>query len=180
MNNLANDRMDTMFDLRSHLWELLAQWKGMLLFAILIALILSGAKHVSDVKSYREAVENQRIEEEKAQRPTEERINEIINNFSKEDKDTIQYLVQQKQWIKEQKEYLRTSILINVDPTNQKTLIMDFIITCDDPGATTAILKGYQGCIFNEESIKELGKTIDPDASFRYIAELISFGTDKS
>ena len=176
MNSLANKKTGLVVDIRDLVWNLLSQWKAMLIVALIMALITTSYKYMSDSKAYEEAMNSRNESEETKDVPADEQIETILSAFTGEDRNTIEYMVQQHEWVDKQKDYINNSILLNVDPTRQRTMILDYYIASEDnsDAVVTALLYGYSSCISGDRVIDGIGEVIGKDVERNYIAELIS------
>ena len=158
------------------LWNLLSRWKAVLLFCLLMALLTTGYKHYKDVKSYNNAVENQKQAEETANVPVDEQIEKVLGALPSEDAAAVEYVIQQKEWVNDAKDYYNNSILLNTDPTNQRTLILDYYLSSDDSSETvlTSLAYAYSAYCNSKKISDGLRKEISPDIDNKYISELIT------
>lgn len=167
-------------NLKEVVWNLLEQWKAILIVALLMALLVSGAKYVKDSRAY-SAKKAEMDMEAQTDISADERIEEILSALPENERLTAEYLIKQNEWLDAEKDYVGNSILFKTDPTNQRTLILDYFIeeTDDSRSVATALAYGYAGIVTNERVAEAVGRIIDPEAERKYIAELISCG-DKS
>ena len=164
-------------NLKEVIWDLLEQWKAILIVALLMALLVSGAKYFKDTRAY-SAKQAQNAAETQADLSAEERIEGILSALPDGERLTVEYLVKQNEWLDAEKDYVGSSILFKTDPTNQRTLILDYFIedTDDSKSVANALAYGYAGFVTNERVTEAVGRIIDPKAERKYIAELISCG----
>lgn len=176
MNSLLNKKIGLVVNIRDLVWNLLSQWKAMLLVALIMAVLTTGYKYMSDSKSYEEAKSAGNESGEMISVPVDEQVEKILEDFSEEDKSTIEYMVQQKEWVDKQKEYINNSILMNVDPTRQRTITLDYYIASEEESDSiaTSLLYGYSSYATSESVINGVREVIGADVENRYIAELIS------
>jgi len=158
------------------IWNLLSQWKAVLIVAILIAIIITGMKYTRDINAYNEAIDSQRQAEEMSNIPVDEQIAKVLEPFSEEDVTKVEYLIAQREWVEKEKDYYNNSILLNVDPTSQRTLILDYYIEAEEKTNTIAATLGYSysAYITNEKIVEKLRQIINPDIDKKYISELIN------
>ena len=85
-------------------------------------------------------------------------------------------MVQQKEWVDKQKDYINNSILMNVDPTRQRTIILDYYIASEEGSNSiaTTLLYGYSSYVTGDSVVNGIRDVIGADVEDRYIAELIS------
>lgn len=179
MNNSSYQQPQMEINLLEVIWDLLEQWKAVLAVAIMMALLISGMKYSRDLTRYNSA---QRAKEEVEQlgKTPEERIADILKSLPEREVATVEFMVNQNEWIEKEKEYMNNSILMNTNPTNQRTLILDYYISVSDvsDAKMTALVYGYAGYLKDESLLNNIGDIIAPDAEQKYIAELISSNVD--
>ena len=164
-------------NIRAIVTELLLQWKAILIVALLMALIVPGLKYSRDMKSYNDECAKQ--EESKDEKSADEKVEDILAALSASDRSDVEYVIEEKDWVRKQREYLNKSILMNTNPTNQRTLLFEYKVSSPESGNMTALMYSYLGRLDSKDMLKQLGAIIDPDADIRYIAELISYDLDR-
>ena len=157
------------------IWDLLSQWKAILIVALLTALILTGIKYYKDTNAFNAAASNNIESEEMTGKSADDSINKVLNTLPDDERATVEYLVHQDDWMDSEMEYINNSILMNNNPTNQRTLMLDYYISSkDSPDSIAASLAySYSAYIHNTKIVDNLRQIIDPNADNKYIAELI-------
>lgn len=180
MNNNLYRQPEIGINIKEMFWDLMSQWKAVLIVAVIVAAIVTGAKYQRDSSLYKESITEK--ETTHSEIPVDERVDIILSSLSNEDASTVEFLVKQNEWIENEKEYMNNSILMNTNPSNQRTLVLDYCISVSDytEAKMTALMYGYTGHLSNEELINSVGQAIAPDISSKYIAELISINSDNS
>lgn len=175
MNNNNIGRIETVINIKEILWDLLEQWKAVFITALLVAALVAGAKYAKDIKDY-DAEQAKKAAEKQNAASTEEQIEKVLGSLSESERSTVMTIVNQNEWIDEQKEYINNSILMNTDPANQRTLVVDYYITTaeDTDAIRSSLIYGYGALLRNKEVVKRIGETIDPNAEDCYIEELIT------
>lgn len=175
MNNTRSRQIVTVINIKEIIWDLLGQWKAVFITALLMMVLVAGAKYAKDMKGYEE-VQAEKNAGAQSQAPAEERIDEVLNELPDDERATVITMVKQNEWIESEKEYINDSILMNTDPANQRTLVADYYISADEDSesARTSLVYAYSAQLKDESSLKNIGKVIDPDADSKYIAELIT------
>lgn len=181
MNNNSYQQPEMEINLKEVIWDLLEQWKAMLITALVMALLVAGAKYYKDSNTYKASI---RAKEEISQsgKTPEERVSDVLDALSDDEKATVEFMVKQNEWIETEKEYLNNSILMNTNPTNQRTLLLDYYISMTDAAEAkmTALVYGYAGYLSDEKLVNAIGQIVAPDTETKYIAELISITGDNS
>ena len=120
MNNNSYQQPEIEINLKEVIWDLLEQWKAIIIVAFLMALFLSGLKFQRDLNTYNTAQqERKRIAQ--SGKTAEERIDDVISSLPEDEVATVEFMVNQNEWIETEKEYLNKSILMNTNPVNQRT-----------------------------------------------------------
>ena len=181
MNKSYQRQTEKIISYKEVLWDLLTQWKAVLIVAVVTMILVSGAKYYKDMKAYKLAEAKYKDVTQVNEVP-QERIAEILSSLPENEVSTVEFLVKQNEWIESEKEYLNNSILMNTNPANQRTLLLDYYISLSDSNESkmTALAYGYIGYLGNEDLIDSIGQVISPDADRKYIAELINTNNDSS
>ena len=160
-------------DLKELIWDILSQWKAVLIAALAMALLLCGAKYAKDTSNYKIAVEQQKEAEAQKSLSKDERIANVINALPGDAAEDVWLVVQEKEWIEKQKEYLTGSLLMNTDPSDQRELALVYTINAEKKDDVPALIRSYESLVFSETTAEAVGAVIDPQADTRYIGELI-------
>ena len=176
MNNYGNTV--TVVNISDIIWDLLSQWKMVLIVAIVMALLTTGFKYQKDIKVYKEKSSTANSENSDASNNTqsyEEHTRAILESLPEDERLTVEYMVQQKEWLEKEKDYINNSVLMNTDPTNQRTLMLDYYISSkeNDNSSTAALAYAYSAYVFNEEVTESLCQIVSPNSDKKYMAELI-------
>ena len=158
------------------IWGLLSQWKAVVVVSVIMALLITGVKFHKDNNAYKASLKKQEEIASMTELPPEEQISSVLDNLSEEDRLEVEYVINQKEWIAKGRRYLRDSILMNIDPTDQRTLILNYYINSADVSETamTSLAYGYLGFANSEDLIVALQQIISPESESNFIAELIS------
>lgn len=181
MNKSYQRQTEKIISYKEVLWDLLTQWKAVLIVAVVTMILVSGAKYYKDMKAYKLAEAKYKDVTQVNEVP-QERIAEILSSLPENEVSTVEFLVKQNEWIESEKEYLNNSILMNTNPANQRTLLLDYYISLSDSNESkmTALAYGYIGYLSNKDLIDSIGQVLSPDADRKYIAELINTNNDSS
>lgn len=163
------------------LWSLLAQWKAVLIVALLLALALPGAKLFKDMRSYRAAVDAASKQEMAASETSgessdsiDERVEQVLSTLPAEDRVVVAYVAQEQELAKEQNRYLSDSIWLNANPANQRTLSLKYYVQKNGEHDLLPILDAYNVFLKRPSVVEEIGARIAPEAEIKYINELVS------
>ena len=174
MNRFNSPAPEVEIDLIDMFWKLLMQWKAILIVCIITALMASGAKYLMDSAAYTAFTEEQKKTEAEASRPQDERIAEVLGKLPTSEKSMVLLVLQQEDMIELQQDYLNNSIGLNLDPANQRTLTIKYLLRSDAEADMQTLTDAYGTCIRRKEYMEKLGDIIDPGAKAEYIGELIS------
>ena len=182
MNSNNIGQVETVINIKEIIWNLLEQWKAVLITALLVMVLIAGAKYAKDMKGYNTARAEKAAEKQSAG-SAEEQIADILEGLPESERSTVITVVKQNEWIEAQKEYLNNSILLNTDPTSQRALVLDYYIRAaeDSDAVRDSLIFGYRSKLRDKEVAEALGKVIAPDSETKYIAELMwSSNSDSS
>ena len=82
-------------NLKELMWDLLGQWKAILIVALLAAIIVPGAKYLKDTLDYKKALKQAEQTAAQASVSADEQIEGVLSSLSQEDRDAVSYLLQQ-------------------------------------------------------------------------------------
>lgn len=175
MDNYSNRQVEMQINLKEVLWDLLEQWKAVLVVALLSALLVAGAKYAKDMKAY-DAAKAEKTNVVQSGLAVEERIAKLVDSLPEDEKSTVEYLIKQDEWIESEKEYIANSIIMNLNPASQRTLSLGYNIaeTDEDNNNLRALANAYASYVSEPEMLEKLAAIIDPGAQHKYISELIS------
>ena len=179
MNNYTNQQHEVEINIKEMIWDLLEQWKAVLITSLVMALLVTGAKYLKEKNAYEDAI-RERDELAQSGLSYEEQIATIYNSLPEEEKMNVEIVLNQAEWIGMVKKYMNESILLNTNPTNQRTLNLDYYInvTSETEKNVGAIVYGYAGYLDDKEFINSVCGSIAPEADIKYIPELIKVSTD--
>lgn len=179
MDNTSYQQPEMEINLKELIWDLLEQWKAVLVVALLTAIIVAGARYYKDIKAYN-TVMSTKEEASQLGKTAEERISDVLASLPEGEVATVEFMINQSEWMNTEKEYMNKSILMNTNPTNQRTMMLDYYISMSDASEAkmAALVYGYAGYLKDESLLSNVGEIIAPDAEQKYIAELISSNVD--
>ena len=181
MNNTANGQIQTVINVKEIIWNLLEQWKAVIIAAFLMALLVAGAKYAKDMQDYDAAQAEKKVDQQNTA-SVEEQIDAVLLALPESERSTVMTIINQNEWIAAEKEYVNNSIVLNTDPTNQRTLVADYYVKPADDSELlrNSLISGYSSYLKDRKVAEALGKAIDHDAETKYIAELISVENSES
>ncbi|MDO5139482.1 MAG: hypothetical protein Q4D71_13620, partial [Oscillospiraceae bacterium] len=174
MNSNYSFKNEYEIDLKDLIWKFLAQWKAVLLFCIIMALVIPGLKYLIDTKAYDTAVAEKAEAEAADSIPFDERIDEILEVIPAEDAAQIRFILEQQDLIDYQNDYLKSSIFANTDPTSQRNLLIKYQMKKSEGVDMQVLIDGYWACLRRKSTITALRDIIAPDASLEAMYEIIN------
>lgn len=155
--------------------RLALQWKAILITAIVTSLVFGGLKYYKDNNDYirqkKDANEISRI----STLPEEKQIEEILLPFSDSEKEAIISVSLLQDWIEMQNEKLSNSLVMQTDPTSQRTLLLEYSIENTDESNAEKIAKDYKMFVYDDEVINQLKPLFGDNTETKYISELINY-----
>ena len=172
MDNSSYRQAEMEINLKEVIWDLLSQWKAVLLVALVMALIVTGAKYANDTRAADAMAQKAAEDEAAATLSEDERINSVLDGLDEEGRQEVLYNVSRQMWVQEQRDYISNSLLMNINPTAVRTLYMNFAIDAED-NDVPALENEYDCFISGQAMIEAIKPVIKADANDRYIGELI-------
>jgi hypothetical protein len=167
-------KKDIELNIKDLIWNLLTQWKAILLVSLLMAMLICGVKYLGDVRAYK--AETAKISEAEAQASlsNEDRIAAILSALPDSDREAVLMVLREQEWLDEQRSYMKESILMNIDPANLRALKLIFDIDAENASDVPVLHQDYALFIGSKHFRNEIGKAFDSDAQDKYIGELIN------
>jgi len=173
MNERTYKKPAAELNLIGMIWELLSQWKLILIIAVIMGLLISGAKYMSDSRNYEASLAAKKDAQARTEMPLDERVTEVLSTLSAEDVRSVKRLAQKQEFANRQNRYLDNSILMNIDSTNQRRLVLNYYINAQDNDKAKDVADACTAYLHNDEVLEELKGVIAPDSDLVYIDELI-------
>ena len=136
---------ETEIDLIELTWRMLAQWKAILVCALVMALLVPSVVYLKDTRAYKEAQYEAEKEATDSVDP-EEAIEELIVALKPEDRPAVEQALRNDEIIEAKREYLNSSLLVNLDTQKAATAVVGYMIDGDaaeDSDLKFALFKGY-------------------------------------
>ena len=174
MNISSNNKSTTVVSFRDIIWDLLSQWKAVLIVALIMAMLTSGAKYYKDINRYKDNLENSK-NEQTSELPLDVQIDNILSALPEGDREAVEYMVQQQDWVNLMKDYINNSIYMKVDPVSQRTAVLDYYIDSheNDDSVLATLVYAYSSYASSEKIIEGIRDVIDPDIDSKYVSELV-------
>lgn len=165
------DKKEREVSLYELLWNVVFSWRGILLCAVIFAILAGAVRYAGDWKTYQTLQKSSSAEEPETDEFTEEELVEI------EDAKAIQEAMD------ENRDYLENSILMNVDPYAENVLVLQYYVdsdyqfnyTSDNSGDyTSSVVTAYGDYVKSGKVAEKIVDTLGLDCEPRYMEELIS------
>ena len=173
MNNQQYNQPEMEINLKEVIWDLLEQWKAVLIAAVLMALMVSGIKYYTAMNDYNEALAADKELSEERLETREEKIAEVLSDLSDEDHAMVQLILQQEAWLDNQTDYFNNSLLLSLDPNAQRQLTISYYLYNAEENAYNALCDAYISNLHEEEFADAIGKQLHQKTEEKYIKELI-------
>ena len=174
-NNNYYTPQETEIDLIELMWRMLAQWKAILVCALIMALLVPSAVYMKDKRVY----ETAQLEAEKvAADPVDpaEAIEELLAVLKPEDRSAVEQAIHNDEIIEAKREYLNNSILVNLDTNKAATAVVGYMINgeaVEDSDLKFALFKGYSAAFGDSMALNEIMEAMDVDSKPEYMKELV-------
>lgn len=171
----TNEEPGTQISMRDLLWDLLGQWKAILIVAVVAACAFVGAKYLMDTKAYGEALQLEQAEEAaRASMTKEEIVEAALAELPESERTGVEHVLNLQQLAAAQRRYLEESIILSVDGTSQRTLNLRYYLHKEGDADLRPIADSYSQRIQSPESIAAIFGMIDPDLDQRYASEILT------
>ncbi len=148
-------------DLFDYLWNLIAQWKMIVIFALIISIVAMLLTYSKDMKAYNNAG---------VQTVTVESLRDSMTDVEYE---TVQYCVRQKLMVEKFQDYLDIAPLQDIDPTSEHVLKTTYVVRGADEMSTISLVDLYNGYFLGEDFIAGIAKMIPEENEQKYASSLI-------
>ena len=181
MNNQSYKQQEIVIDIKDILWKLLSQWKAILLVSIVTALIVCGTGYLKDMRAYKAQQMADAEARKQSSLPAGDRISDLLEALPEEDREAVQELIREREWLSDQREYLRESIYMNLDAADQIMVVQPFEIKVSDYAIAPLLSKSYEMYVMDEDFAKALVDSVSPENDYKYVSELLTYNvTEKS
>ena len=173
MNNQQYRQPEMEINLKEVIWDLLEQWKAILLVAVLTALLVSGVKYYSALDRYKAAHASNEASVEEAYASTDEHVAAILSELSDEDHNMVQLVLQQEAWLDNQTDYFNNSLLLSLDPNAQRQLTISYYLYDANDNSYSTLCDAYISNLKEETFANAISKQLQLKAEEKYVKELI-------
>ena len=173
MNTIKNGKAITVVSVRDLIWDIISQWKAVLIAALLMALLTAGAKYYKDISAYNARQEQDQIEQSAKWSP-EEQIANILEALPEGDRADVEYMVSQQEWLDRQKDYVNNSLYAKANPVSQRTVLLDYYIDSEESSGSVLATLAYAFSSYadSEKLVEGIRDVIDPQADIQYVSEM--------
>lgn len=143
-------------------WYVLKKWRVLLVFILLFAVLLGGVKYRQDYKIANTPVVTQSLLD-------------VKNSLSKDDLLLVEQLVILNNRIDYRNEYRSNSIMMNIDPFDEKTVTLQYFIDNENDEKSSDLIFAYRNYVLNGKLGKDVVENLNLDTKPEYITELFQF-----
>jgi len=143
------------------LWKLLMQWRMILVFALLGAILVSGLSYMKSVSNYKKALQNYSTKEEVKTSYTAEEIAKLQNKLKGKSLVNARKAVFDQRKILADQKYLDTSLLMKIDPYYKKTATVEYYLNGNEPKEAETLCRAFSGKMCDESVLKELAQDMN-------------------
>ena len=151
---------DIVVDIKEFFWRMLEQWKAVVIFAVIIAIIFSGLMYFRASGSTTEPAAIKTSEE-------------VFNELSPEDQKAISAVLKEKKYKDITQNYINNSILMSIDPYNAKVLCMTWLVNSEE-GINKQLVDSYATELRSNSAIDAIGNVWNGKYEVDQIRELIN------
>lgn len=171
-NNRTNE---TLLDFSNIFWGFIDQWKAVLLFSVIIALVVTGIKYKYDTNTYNAAVaaanENTITADQAMQK-----INETLDALAVEDKAAVDYALGFHSLILDKYRYQTESPIMRLDPNHTEVITITYRISgALEPSQLSSLNDGYLTAFNDHTALETVSDATTSKIAPDYVKELISF-----
>jgi len=148
-------------DLFDYLWNLVAQWKVIIVFSLIISVLAMLLTYAKDMRAYNNAG---------VQTVTVESLKE---SMSEEDYMTVQYGIRHRMLMEKYQDYVDIAPLQEIDPTSEHVLKTTYVVQGTDEMTTISLVDLYNGLFMSEDFIAGIAEMIPDENSQKYASALI-------
>lgn len=177
MNTLMGKSETNIMDIGDVIMRLLNQWKAIAIAVILMALICGGFKYHKDMQAYEAAkAAEQSVSVQDMESISED---ELLSSLGSTEKAMIINYVQQLQWLRNEEEYARKSLLMRTDPNRQRGMYLTYRISSSAEAFNYNDFENAMSAyMMSTEFALAIRPSIDDTAAPGYITELVGAGFD--
>lgn len=163
--------------LKELFWKIVLAWKAWLICGVIFAVLFAGLRYVKDMRSYQVAIESLKSTKGNIAKDVAETV------LTADECQEVQDAKSIRQAMDKSRKYLQESVLMNIDPYQEQSLILQYYIDSDytwninkDIGGdyTSAVTNAYAEYVKSGVVAKRIQEELGLDVEERYIEELIS------
>lgn len=163
--------------LKELFWKIVLAWKAWLICGVIFAVLFAGLRYVKDMRSYQVAIESLKSTKGNTAKDVAETVLTADECQEVQDAKSIQ------QAMDKSRKYLQESVLMNIDPYQEQSLILQYYIDSDytwninkdiSGDYTSAVTNAYAEYVKSGVVVKRIQEELGLDVEERYIEELIS------
>lgn len=143
-----NKRKEIDLDIADFLWEILRNWRMLLVCLLLGALLLTGYQYIADVQEARRTPEENVITQEQS-------LEEMENALGAQEMDAVLGAVALKKQLDEKSAYSRDSILMQINPYEENVVYLHYYVN-GGTNEAAEVAEVYKNYVLNGKIASEL------------------------
>ncbi len=148
-------------DLFDYLWNVLAQWKTVLIFALIVSVMAMLLQYSSDMKAYNNAgVQTVTVES-------------LKDSISAEELVAVQYTVRQRLLLEKYNKYMDESPLLAIDPSQLHVVKTEYAIVGADATTTASLVDAYNALFMSSTFVNGMMDMMPEGSHTEYASSLI-------
>lgn len=148
-------------DLFDYIWNVVSQWKAILIFAIIVSVMAMFLQYHSDMKVYNNS---------EKQTMTVDSLREELNS---EQLIGVEFAVRQQLLLEKYQSYMDQSPLLSIDPSQEHVLKTTYVISGCDATTTASLVDAYNALFLSSTFVDGIGELMPESENKDYASALI-------
>lgn len=148
-------------DLFDYLWNVVAQWKAVLIFSLIVSIMAMLLQYSSDMKAYNNAG---------VQTVT---VDSLKDSLSAEELVAVQYTVRQRLLLEKYNKYMDESPLLEINPAQLHVVKTEYAIVGADATTTASLVDAYNALFMSSTFVDGMADLMPKGTHSEYASSLI-------
>ncbi|SFT32910.1 hypothetical protein SAMN02910301_0346 [Lachnospiraceae bacterium XBD2001] len=148
-------------DLFDYIWNVVSQWKAILIFALIVSVMAMFLQYHSDMKVYNNS---------EKQTMTVDSLREELNS---EQLIGVEFAVRQQLLLEKYQNYMDQSPLLSIDPSQEHVLKTTYVISGCDATTTASLVDAYNALFLSSSFVDGVGELMPESENKDYASALI-------
>ncbi len=148
-------------DLFDYLWNLVSQWKTILIFALIISILAMLLQYHRDMQTYNSTGTQVMT------------VDSLQEKLTSEELVTVEYTVRQKLLLEKYQRYMDQSPLLSIDPSQERVLKKTYVILGCDATTTASLADAYNALFLSSAFVDGIGAFMPEGEHQEYASALI-------